>query len=80
MTWRLWRVSAFAVAVACLGCAGQKQPQVDPVSEAMKQQVAGSAARVKIIGRLDWEVTSSQGAYWSCRTWAATGRWRCGGR
>ena len=64
IAWRLCRVCAFAVAVACLGCGGQKQPQVDPVSEAMKQQVAGSAARIKVIGRPDWEVPSSQGSYW----------------
>ena len=34
------------------------------MSEAMKQQTAGSAARVKIIGRTDWEVMPNQGRYW----------------
>ena len=48
--------------VVIVGCA--KEPEVDPVSEEMQAAVAGSAARVKTQGRVDWEVVPERNQYW----------------
>jgi len=52
------------LALLLWGCGGARKPQADPVSEAMKQAVAGSAARVEVVGRTDWEVAAERGEYW----------------
>lgn len=58
---RMWPVG---IALLLWGCGGARKTQVDPVSEAMKQAVAGSAARAEVRGRTDWEVMPSSGEYW----------------
>jgi len=57
-----WLWLTLPVLLTC-GC-GRPQAKRDAVSAAMRQAVASSPARVRVLGRTDWEVASEQGTYW----------------
>ena len=58
---RAWPVLLVA---ALWGCGGTKPPVEDPTTAAMKQAVTNSAARVTVVGRTDWEITTDRAGYW----------------
>lgn len=65
MRWRVILCSLGMAVLALGGCGPKaKSPEADAVTQAMQQAVAGSAARVRVAGRTDWEVMPDQNQYW----------------
>ena len=60
----LRRAGLAALILLLSGCGGGKKSEEDAVSNAMKAAVAGSAARVRLTGRTDWEVVREREEYW----------------